>query len=176
MLSFFFFNSNVSFLILSLAFFSPLKEALKNIKSSDKSLLLYLKTTLSAGIVKTLPSLSIACIEISISLNSLLKHPAFIFSPPPTVPGMHAKNSKPPTSFSKAKSDNLLSRQALPATIIPLGNIDILEKFFPNLMTTPSNVLSLISIFDPAPKVKIFSLFPNLFKNNTKSDKLSGLK
>tara|TARA_B110000114_G_scaffold27437_1_gene27511 strand:- start:595 stop:786 length:192 start_codon:yes stop_codon:yes gene_type:complete len=63
----------------------------------------------------------------------LLKHPAFIFKPPPIVPGIHAKNSRPPTPFIIAKSDNFLSRQALPATITPLGNIDILEKFFPNL-------------------------------------------
>ena len=134
MLSFLFFNSKTFFLILSLFFFSPLKEALKNIKSSGKSFFLYLKIILFAGIVKTLPSLSIACIEINISLNSLLKHPAFIFSPPPTVPGIHAKNSKLPTSFSNAKSDNFLSRQALPATITPFGNIEILEKFLPNLL------------------------------------------
>ena len=103
--------------------------------------------------VKTLPTLSIACIEIIISLNSLLKHPAFILRPPPIVPGIHAKNSKFPNSFSKANSDNFLSRQALPATITLLGNIEILEKFFPNLITTPSNVLSLISVFDPAPRI-----------------------
>ena len=66
---------------------------------------------------------------------------------------MHAKNSKFPTSFSKAKSDNFLSRQALPATIIPFGYIEILEKFLPSLITTPSKVLSLISVFDPAPKI-----------------------
>ena len=89
---------------------------------------------------------------------------------------IHDKNSKFPTSFSVAKSDNFLSRQALPATITPLGNIEILEKFFPNLITTPSNVLSLMSVFDPAPKIWIFSLFLNLFKNNIKSGKLSGLK
>ena len=90
-----------------------------------------------AGIVKTLPSLSTACTDTSISLNSLLKQPAFIFKPPPIVPGIHAKNSNPPTPFSKAKLDKFLSKQALPAIIISLGSIEILEKFLPNLITTP---------------------------------------
>jgi hypothetical protein len=52
---------------------------------------------------------------------------------------MHAKNSKPPISFSNAKSDNFLSEQAAPAMIILFGSIEIFEKFFPNLITIPSN-------------------------------------
>ena len=79
-----------------------------------------------------------ACTDRSMSLNSLLKQPAFILKPPPTVPGIQAKNSKPPTSFSIAKSDNFLSEQALPAIIVLLGSIEILAKFLPNLITTPS--------------------------------------
>ena len=86
-------------------------------------------------------------------MNSLLKHPAFIFSPPPIVPGMHAKNSNPPTPLFNAKSESFLSRQALPAIMTSFGNIEILEKFFPNLIITPSNFSSLIRVFEPAPKI-----------------------
>ena len=52
------------------------------------------------------------------SLNSLLKHPEFILNPPPTVPGIQDKNSKPPILFSKANSDNCLSEIPLPATTV----------------------------------------------------------
>ena len=99
------------------------------------------------------------------SLNSLSKQPAFILKPPPIVPGIHDKNSRPPISLSRANSDNFLSLQALPATIIPFGNNEILEKFLPNLTTIPLKILSLIRVFEPAPKVKIFSFVPNFFKN-----------
>ena len=153
MLSFLFFKSITSFSILFLSFFSPLKDALKKIRSSDKSLFLYSNKILSVGIVITLPCLSIACIEISISLNSLLKHPAFILKPPPTVPGMQAKNSRPPIPLTKANSDNFLSVEALPATIMLSCNKEMLEKLFPNLTTIPSNVLSLTRVFDPAPNI-----------------------
>ena len=73
-------------------------------------------------------------------------------------------------------SDSFLSVQALPATIILFGNIDILEKFLPNLITIPLKVLSLISVFDPAPNIKILFLLPNFFKNETRSGRDSGLK
>ena len=57
----------------------------------------------------------------------------------------------------KAKLDKLLSSTALPAIIISsLCNV-ILLKFLPNLMTTPSNKLSVIKIFEPAPSIKILS-------------------
>jgi len=102
----------------------------KKIKSSFKSLLRYLNITSLAGIVKTFPFLSIAWIDTSTSLNSLLKHPAFIFSPPPMVPGMHDKNSNPPIPLFSAKSESFLSRHALPAIKTSFGNIEILEKFF----------------------------------------------
>ena len=78
--------------------------------------------------------------------------------------------------FSIAKSASFLSVVALPATITLLGNNDILEKFFPNLIIIPSNFLSLKRIFEPAPRTKIFSFFPKFLRNNTKSFKLSGLK
>ena len=43
-------------------------------------------------------------------------------------------------------------------------------------MTMPSYRLSLINVFEPAPKICIFSLFPNFFKNETRSANVSGLK
>ena len=89
---------------------------------------------------------------------------------------MHAKNSKPPILFSNANSDNFLSVVALPAIMVLLGSTEIFEKFFPSLIITPSNVLSLIKTFEPAPNVKIFPLFPNFFRKTTNSFKLSGLK
>ena len=73
-------------------------------------------------------------------------------------------------------SDNFLSITALPAIITPFGKSEIFEKFFPNLITTPSNVLSLNKIFDPAPKTKIFSFFPKFFKKIINSLRFSGLK
>ena len=92
------------------------------------------------------------------------------------VPGIQVKNSKPPISLSRANSESFLSLHALPATIILLGNKEILEKFLLNLITIPLKTLSLISVFEPAPIVKIFSLLPNLFKNSTKFESDSGLK
>ena len=86
------------------------------------------------------PFLSIACTDNKISLNSFPKHPEFILNPPPTVPGIQDKNSKPPISFSIAKSDNFLSVVALPAIIDLFDNNEMFEKFFPNLITIPSNV------------------------------------
>ena len=71
------------------------------------------------------------------SLNSFPKQPAFIFIPPPTVPGIHDKNSNPPMLCSHANSDNFLSFVALPATIVVSERSEILEKFFPNLITIP---------------------------------------
>ena len=73
-----------------------------------------------------------------ISLNSLPKHPAFILMPPPTVPGIHDKNSKPPKPLLMANSDSDLSLTALPAIIISSDNKEILLKLFNNLITTPS--------------------------------------
>ena len=96
----------------------PLNDALRKIKSSGKSFFLYSNFILLDGIVLTLPNLSITWTEHNISLNSLPKHPAFIFIPPPTVPGIHDKNSKPLILFFIAKSDKDLSKTALPAMII----------------------------------------------------------
>ena len=58
--------------------------------------------------------------------------------PPPTVPGIHDKNSKPPKPLKMANSDNDLSLTALPAIIISSDNKEILLKLFNNLITTPS--------------------------------------
>ena len=109
-------------------------------------------------------------------MNSLPKHPAFIFIPPPIVPGMHDKNSKPLKLFSDAKSDNDLSKTALPAIIISSSSNERLLKFLPNLMTTPSNIPSEIKVLEPAPRIKILSLLSNFLRNLIKSFKLSALK
>ena len=52
----------------------------------------------------------------------------------------------------------------------------MLLKFLPNLMTTPSNKLSLIKVFDPAPRINIFFLFFSFFIKLTNSFKFSALK
>ena len=80
----------------------------------------------------------IACTEINISLNSLLKHPAFIFIPPPTVPGIQDKNSNPPKLLFIANSESDLSLTELPAIIISSDKREILLKLFDSLITTPS--------------------------------------
>ena len=77
---------------------------------------------------------------------------------------MHAKNSNPLIPLFSAKSESFLSRQALPAIMTSFGNMEILEKFFPNLITTPSNFSSLIRVFEPAPKICTFSFSPNFLK------------
>ena len=48
---------------------------------------------------------------------------------------------------------------------------EILLKFLLNLMTMPSNKSSVISVFDPAPRIKIFSLLFIFFRNFTNSFK-----
>ena len=131
---------------------------------------------LEEGIVKTFPVLSIAWTDNNISLNSVPKQPEFILMPPPILPGIQDKNSKPPMLFSDANSATFLSIVALPAIIVLFFNTEILEKFFPNLTITPSNPLSFIRIFEPTPSIKIFSLFPKFLKKTTKSFKFSGLK
>ncbi len=78
--------------------------------------------------------------------------------PPPIVPGIQERNSKPPKLFSIANSDKDLSVTALPATIISSECREILLKFLVSFITTPSNLLSDISVLEPAPNINIFSL------------------
>ena len=101
----------------------------KKIKSSDKSFFLYSKFISFTGIVNTFPFLSIACIDNKISLNSFPKQPAFILIPPPIVPGIQDKNSKPLKLFFIAKSDKVLSKTPLPAIIMSsLSKETLLKK------------------------------------------------
>ena len=58
--------------------------------------------------------------------------------PPPTVPGIHDKNSKPPKLLSIANLERDLSLTALPAIIISLDNKEILLKLSKSFITTPS--------------------------------------
>ena len=85
--------------------------------------------------------------------------------PPPTVPGIPDKNSKPLRLLLIAKSDKVLSETALPAIIRSSPKRDMLLKDFPSFITTPSNNLSEIKVFEPAPKINIFSLSSIFLKN-----------
>ena len=52
----------------------------------------------------------------------------------------------------------------LPAIIMSSLCKEILLKFLLSLITAPSNKLSLIRVFDPAPKINIFSLLSNFLR------------
>ena len=109
------------------------------------------------------------------SLNSFPKQPAFILIPPPIVPGIQDKNSKPLKLFFIANSDNDLSKTALPAIIISSPSKEMVLKFLLNLITIPSYKLSVIKVFEPAPRTNIFSLLSIFFKKFSNSFKLSAL-
>ena len=79
--------------------------------------------------------------------------------PPPIVPGIQDKNSKPEISCSSQYSDNFLSNTFPPAIIEFSLSFEMLLNLFPSLIITPSYVLSVIKILDPAPKINIFPLF-----------------
>ena len=113
--------------------------------------------------------------DSNISLNSFPKQPAFILIPPPMVPGIPDKNSNPLKLLFVAKSDKALSKTALPAIIIFSPSKEILLKFLLSLITTPSYKLSFIKVFEPAPRINIFSLLSNFFKKFTNSFRLSAL-
>ena len=49
--------------------------------------------------------------------------------------------------------------------IFSSDNNEILLKLFNNFITTPSNWLSVIKVFEPPPRIKIFSLNHNLILN-----------
>ena len=66
--------------------------------------------------------------------------------------------------LSIAKSDKVLSKTALPAIIMSSPSKEILLKFLPNLITAPSNNSSFIKVFEPAPRMNIFSLLFSFFK------------
>ena len=81
------------------------------------------------------------------------------------MPGIHDKNSKPLKLLLIANADSDLSLTELPAIIISSDNKEILLKLFNNFITTPSESLSVINVFEPPPKIKIFSLLLIFFKN-----------
>ena len=72
-------------------------------------------------------------------------------------------------------SDNDLSVTALPAIIISSDSIEILLKLLVSLITTPSNSSSVINVFEPPPKTKIFVLFSIFLRNLINSLRLSAL-
>ena len=145
--------------------FIPLNEALKKIRSSGKSCFLYFYLISLERIVIIFPFLSKTWIDNNISLNSLPKQPAFILIPPPIVPGIQDKNSNPLKLFCIAKLDNCLSKTELPAIIMSSFKRDKLLKFLDNFITTPSNRLSLIKVFEPAPSINIFFIILIFLKN-----------
>ena len=73
------------------------------------------------------------------------------------MPGIHDRNSNPDRLFFIANSDNVLSRTPLPAIKISSPKRDMLLKSLLSFITTPSNTLSVINTFEPAPKINIFS-------------------
>ena len=82
---------------------------------------------------------------------------------------MQDKNSNPLRLLFIAKSESDLSKTALPAIKISSPSKDILLKFLLNFITTPSKKLSVISVFEPAPKMNSFSLLFNFFKKRANS-------
>ena len=82
--------------------------------------------------------------------------------PPPIVPGIQDKNSKPDIEFSNAKFERLLSRVEDPTIIIFLSNREICEKDFSNFIIIPLKPPSLIKVLDPAPNTLIL-LNPFIF-------------
>ncbi len=81
------------------------------------------------------------------------------------MPGIHDKNSKPLKLLDKAKFERALSNTALPAIITFFPSSEILLKSLLNLITTPSNKSSEIKVFEPAPRINIFSFLFNFLKN-----------
>ena len=59
--------------------------------------------------------------------------------------------------------------------IISSPSLDKLLKFLLNFNYNAIKYLSVIKVFEPAPRINIFSLLFNFFKNFTKSFKLSAL-
>ena len=75
---------------------------------------------------------------------------------PPIDPGIQDRNSKFAMLLSFAKFDTLRSSEAAPASIVSKLINFVLEKFEPSLITAPLTPWSLISVFEPAPKIVVF--------------------
>ena len=96
---------------------------------------------------------------------------------PPIEPGIQERNSRPPNSASLAKFATFRSRVAAPTFKIFLLSSSILEKFELNLITAPLTPLSLISVFEPAPRIVTLNLFfLHSFKNSFNWSLFLGLK
>ena len=85
---------------------------------------------------------------------------------PPIEPGMHAKNSNPVNEFANAKSAIFLSKVAAPASIILEDNRFRWENWELSFIVIPLTPPSLISVFDPAPKIVMFFALTFLKKKN----------
>ena len=78
---------------------------------------------------------------------------------PPIDPGIQDRNSRLPIPLSLAKFATLRSSVAAPTSSVFVPINFILEKLDPSLITTPFIPLSLIRVFEPAPRIVTLSLF-----------------
>ena len=79
------------------------------------------------------------------------------------------------TGYTACPPRKDLSKTAPPAITISSLSREILLKFLLSFITIPSNKLSVIKVLEPAPSIKIRSLFFNFFIKFIKSFKLSAL-
>ena len=102
-----------------------------------------------------MPFLSIAKARSRTSLNSPPLAPAFMRNPPPIVPGMPIKNSKPAISLLAAKRATSASLAPAPAMILfGLSKVICVNKPF-SFMVIPLMPPSLTSVLEPAPRTWI---------------------
>ena len=72
---------------------------------------------------------------------------------------MQERNSRLPIPLSFAKFATLRSSVAAPISRVSLSISFILEKLDPSFITTPFIPLSLIRVFEPAPRIVILMFF-----------------
>src|SRR3954447_23194067 len=99
-----------------------------------------------------MPPRSITSAEISMSLNSPPYAPALVWNPPPIVPGMPDRNSRPATPAPAAVSATFRSSAPAPASTSS-GVALISAKLRPSRTTTPAIPPSRTSRFEPTPIV-----------------------
>src|SRR2546422_520690 len=96
------------------------------------------------------PLASITVASVSTSANSAPCAPAFMYTPPPTVPGIPMKRStpaKPASAVRRARSG--VGRPAPTMAVAPF--ISKRSRPFPMRITTPGKPASLTSTFEPRP-------------------------
>ena len=96
--------------------------------------------------------------------------------PPPIVPGIQDKNSKPDIEFLSANLETCLSKAEEPAIKVFSFSKDKREKDCPSLIIIPSNPPSLIKVLEPTPKTFILLNPLICFKKIDSSFNVFGLK